>query len=200
MWQWTPAWGNLATVTVAIVAIAVSAWFNRRTLRRAAAQFSQQRRDDLNEALRKEIADLSSAVTARVYQAYVMLKQLDELIKSLEAEADSLSDDEIRERGLSGGRALLAQHILPVYNDIDRHATTVRMLTHDQEITGHAERITKAAKEEQAEYQKIVEDIKSGPSKLDKADSSSLGGDTATTIETARKELIRLGRERWGAD
>ncbi|OBA75209.1 hypothetical protein A5641_24520 [Mycobacterium sp. 1554424.7] len=59
------AWGNVATLTVAIVAIIVSARFNVLTLRRSGSQFDRQRRDQVIDKLRVEIAEYVSSLYAR---------------------------------------------------------------------------------------------------------------------------------------
>ena len=64
-WQWTPVWGNLLTVAVAIAAIVFSALNSKRTLDLSAKQFRHTREDTRDDKLRAEIAEFFDALGAR---------------------------------------------------------------------------------------------------------------------------------------
>lgn len=69
-WHYTDGWGSLGAIVVAILAIIVSAWFNRRTLQQSRilgdetiSVTKQQRADLRSDVLRKELAQWLTMVS-----------------------------------------------------------------------------------------------------------------------------------------
>ncbi|MFD6056836.1 hypothetical protein [Rhodococcus wratislaviensis] len=89
--RFTQGWGSAGTITVALVGIAVSAWFNRKTLTKADNRHNTDRMDAYKDAARKAIADISTAVmdwgTAMQRQRMYMKILADELDQGNELEA-----------------------------------------------------------------------------------------------------------------
>jgi hypothetical protein len=146
-------WGNIATVTVAIVAIIVSARFNVPTLRRSAAQFQHQRRDARDDKLRAEVAALLVALGERGTQHNNAFTRLVAFVNALDLE--NLSDDELQEPARIA-RTIAYEEMADVYRRISMHGMTIHMLTNDRAITGPIEGIQAALVAEQAAYTKAL--------------------------------------------
>ncbi|AMY20726.1 MULTISPECIES: hypothetical protein [Nocardiaceae] len=59
--RFTQGWGSVGTIVVALVALVVSAHFNRRTLGEADGRHEVQRRDDYNDHVRNAAVDIATA-------------------------------------------------------------------------------------------------------------------------------------------
>jgi len=78
-WHYSPGWGNLFTVTVALIAIIASVVVSVITLRRNASHFEQSRIDARNDKLRSEVIDLISALSQRRSQVEVVIQRIRQL-------------------------------------------------------------------------------------------------------------------------
>jgi hypothetical protein len=136
-WKWTPGWGNLLTVTVAIAAIGVSAWYNRRTLRSTNEKFIQGRVDARNDKLRVEIAGLLDAISERTSKWTVAAHRTSELTPQPLTE---LSGQSLRAAGQSL-KAAWSELLSGSYTRIGTHALAVEILTDDPGIIAPVRRI-----------------------------------------------------------
>jgi hypothetical protein len=195
-------WGSIAPVVVALVALAVSAWFNRRTLRQAADlnqrtlrqsadQFATQRLDAREDKLRAEIASLSAALTQRSAQLDILVSRAVELRKSL----DELDEIEQKRRYYLSAKVIFAESVSGLYTTIFSHATTIKMLTNDEAITKLVDRITKACNEESEHYERLL-NLSSEPL-LGTREYTEHIAEVIDSITVSRQQLVHLGRKRW---
>jgi hypothetical protein len=164
-WEWLPwdmwddfppsiAWGNIATVTVAIAAIVVSAIFNRRTLRLSAdqseqshkdargaldlarEQFEQRRRDEVDDKLRVEVATYLSAVNEREQQLGALLKQVTRISDQAQTQrqGDSQPDAADVDRLVNEINMALSDTVSLLYRRIGIQSVVIAMLTTEQGI------------------------------------------------------------------
>jgi len=78
-WHYTLGWGNLFTVTVALIAITASVAVSVITLRRNTNHFEQSRIDARNDKLRAEVIDLISALSQRSSQVEIVVQRIRQL-------------------------------------------------------------------------------------------------------------------------
>ncbi|KUH85315.1 MULTISPECIES: hypothetical protein [unclassified Mycobacterium] len=147
---WTPGWGNLFTVAVATAALAVGAWFNRRTLSSAAERHDQGRLDGRYDKLRSEVAALLSASGQRRSQMEVFAKQVNDLIAGTPSVAD-------RGTLMVAIQAALNESVGALYAKINGHAYAVRMLTNDSQIVDRIGEIEEVLKADLADYAVALE-------------------------------------------
>lgn len=74
-WHYTPGWGNVFTVTVALIAIISSVVISVITLRRNTSHFEQSRTDARNDKLRAEVIDLVGALSQRSSEVEVVVRR-----------------------------------------------------------------------------------------------------------------------------
>ncbi len=59
--RFTQGWGSVGTIVIALVALTVSAYYNRRTLAEAERRQTEQRRDDYNHHVRTAAVEIATA-------------------------------------------------------------------------------------------------------------------------------------------
>ncbi len=137
-WYYTPGWGALGTVSVAVLAVGVNILTNRRTLRASQnslntsiAQFRQVREDTRVDKLRIEVIGLINALAERKTRLDVAINRIDQAIGTIER-TDNLASDLVRvDRSM---RAIMASEYWDVYGRCSAHATAIRLLTNDDAI------------------------------------------------------------------
>jgi hypothetical protein len=134
---WTPGWGNLFTVAVAIIAIGVSAWFNLRTLRSADKKFQQGRIDARNDKLRGDIAAFMDAVGERASQLDVFTHRINELVKAYLPDNPPGALAQFQQ----SSKAVLSETLSDAYRRTATHTFAINILTDDPGILDHVNRI-----------------------------------------------------------
>ncbi|MEE6175629.1 hypothetical protein [Mycobacterium sp. 050134] len=147
------AWGNIATVTVAIAAIVVSARFNVLTLRSADKRFQRERLDARDDKLRGELAVLLSAVGEFRSQQDDVYGQLFDFINTLDF--DKLTDEQLQEPA-SKARSLVFAKMGSVRRRINICGITIHILTTNAAITRPVELMREAVRSEQRIYGKLL--------------------------------------------
>ena len=120
-WHYTVGWGNLFTVTVALVAIIASVAVSVITLRRNNSHFEQSRIDARNDKLRAEVIDLVSALSQRSSQVEVVVQRIRQL--------ENVDRQTIHENF----KAMFSEDIWEGYRRATAHAFAVLALTEDKE-------------------------------------------------------------------
>jgi hypothetical protein len=172
-WYWTQGWGNLFTVVVAVAAIAVSAWYNRRTLRNANAIFDQGRIDARNDKLRAEIAGLMGASGDTRVRQDMFLHRLGK--SSRDPRNQSM---QARERLQESLKADFSEVLGDAYNRIGVHMISAKLLllNDDQTIRDHIDRIGELSRQQQEFIHTLIDSVKQP-------------GPTAAINETEEREL-----------
>lgn len=149
-WYYTPGWGALATVTVALLALVVSTWFNVRTLRRsseqlsqASRQFRQLRDDNLTDKLRVEIAGLLAAMNERDWRIAVAERQMN----AIRDPGDTSTERGIAELDLAL-KAVVAEHLTPMHLRAFNHLFTMELLTDDPTLAAKARELSQLLDED----------------------------------------------------
>lgn len=150
---WSPGWGNLFTVVVALAAVGVSAWFNRKTLANAQHQFAETRKDARTDKLRTEIIAYVAALGERLTQRRKIVRVLDEWTREL-GQVDVADLPRVQKNA----EAIVAEHTSDVYRRINGHAFAIQMLTDDPEIGWPVTRIQLAIGEEERLARQVVGD------------------------------------------
>lgn len=146
------AWGNIATVTVAIAAIIVSARFNVHTMRNADARFRQERRDTEVDKLRNEVAAFVTAVTDRAIVSTIM-EPFANADRTEASAADALTQV---------AKTFPSPDFRDTVQRIGAHGWTILMLTRDETITRIVGDISVKITEELNDL-RSVQEIASGP-------------------------------------
>lgn len=146
---WTPGWGNLFTVLVAAAAIAVSAWFNRKTLENARLQFAQTRSDTDNANLRNEVAKFLDIAGERAGELGLFHQQIPDYSQNKISDLDTRAVKELRERYAREIRALINIGFGPVAARVGVQQLVILMLTDDPQTIKATSAIAGAIKEEQ---------------------------------------------------
>jgi hypothetical protein len=120
-WHYTLGWGNLFTVTVALIAVTASVAVSVITLRRNASHFEQSRIDTRNDKLRAEVIDLISALSQRRSQVAIVFQR----IKQLESVDRQAIHQNIE--------AMFSEDLWDSYRRATSHAFAVLALTEDKE-------------------------------------------------------------------
>ncbi|OBC00217.1 hypothetical protein A5782_21665 [Mycobacterium sp. 852002-40037_SCH5390672] len=115
----------MATVMVAVAAIIVSSRFNVLTLRRSAAQFEQQRRDQMTDKLRVELSEY----TEGLYQRWALSTLTAPLAKAGPDEASFKAAKTLFLRAVPDALEV-RQH----FNNLGMHGVVIMMLTTDATI------------------------------------------------------------------
>lgn len=157
-WQWTQGWGNLFTVLVAVAAIAVSAWYNRRTLRNANAMFNQGRTDACKTKLREEIAGLMSASGEARYQQEVFLRNFRKSTRDLDSKTDQKRDELMWSL-----KADFSKLLGDPYNRFGVHMISAKLLLlrDDQTVTDHFKVIQDLTNAQQKYIDSLIDSVRS---------------------------------------
>ena len=122
-WHYTLGWGNLFTVTVALIAITASVVVSVITLRRNTHHFEQNRLDARNDKLRAEVIDLISALSQRSSQVEIVVRRIRQL--------ESVDRQAIHQNF----QAMFSDDLWDSYRRATSHAFAVLALTEDKEAT-----------------------------------------------------------------
>jgi hypothetical protein len=125
-------WGNLFTVTVAVIAIVASVSVNVVTLRRNARHFEQGRLDSRVDKLRAEVIDLVCALSERRSQVEIVFARLRQL-ENVDRQAINQNIE-----------AMFSENLWDSYRRTTSHAFAVLALTEDKEATDAIGRILAA--------------------------------------------------------
>jgi hypothetical protein len=140
------AWGNIATVTVAIAAIIVSAWFNVRTLRSADDRWRQERLDTRDDKLRAELATLLATVGELLSRHDVLFGRLVRHVNALNL--DELTDEQLEEPTRQA-RSIAFEELADLQRRISTSTITIKMLTANTAVTRPVELMQVALRAEQ---------------------------------------------------
>ena len=184
--HYTPGWGALATVIVAVIAVLVSIYTNKKTLDASAvqfeksqrhaqntlntsiAQFRQLREDTRVDKLRIEIIGLINALAERTTRLDIAVNRIDEALDRI-AKIDftevGAPDLDRADRAM---RASMAEEFWEVYARVTAHAFAIRLLTTDASILRIVNDIQEAIALEREHYEFAV--IRGEIHKRDKAD------------------------------
>ncbi|WP_145012975.1 hypothetical protein [Mycobacterium marseillense] len=159
-WYYTPGWGALGTVSVAIIAVAVNIYSNRKTLSASAnslntsvAQFRQMREDARADKLRIETIGLINALAERKTRLDIAINRIDQAVDTI-GRTDDLASDLVRvDRTM---RAIMASEYWDVYGRCSAHATAIRLLTDDNAILNIINEIQVVIARERQHYELAV--------------------------------------------
>lgn len=180
-WHYTMGWGNLFTVTVAVIAIVASVTVNVITLRRNASHFEQGRIDARNDKLRAEVIDLISALSERRSQVEIVVQRIRQL-ENIDRHAINHNFE-----------ATFTDDLWDSYRRATSHAFAVLALTEDRQASEAIGLIVKAI----GQIRTIAHTAAAHPSAIhlvDRAEADELSHaiDTATT-QLKRYAVCRLG-------
>jgi len=136
--QYTPGWGSLGTVTVAILAIIFSARYNRRTL----ALNAQNRADSRGDVLRQELAQWLTLVSEIEWLCGDLLNRIREI--NIPSNPSEVVDDAEILRRARRLRSVVGQELSTPLRNYDTQRTQIHMLTADPIIMGNMHLITQA--------------------------------------------------------
>jgi len=171
-WHYTLGWGNLFTVTVALIAITASVVVSVITLRRNASHFEQSRIDTRNDKLRAEVIDLISALSQRRSQVEIVFQRIRQL-ESVDRQAIHQNIE-----------AMFSENLWDSYRRATSHAFAVLALTEDKEAAEAIGLILGAI----GQIRKLVETAAANPSTIhviDHAEAEKL----SHAIDAATKQL-----------
>ena len=171
-WHYTLGWGNLFTVTVALIAVTASVVVSVITLRRNASHFEQNRIDTRNDKLRAEVIDLISALSQRRSQVELVFQRIRQL------------ENVDRQAIHQNIQAVFSEDLWDAYRRATSHAFAVLALTEDKEATEAIGLILGAL----GKIRKLVGAAAANPSATDlveQAEADELGH----AIDTATKQL-----------
>jgi hypothetical protein len=172
VWHYTQGWGNLFTVTVALIAITASVVVSVITLRRNESHFEQSRIDTRNDKLRAEVIDLISALSQRRSQVAIVFQRIRQL-ESVDRQAIHQNIE-----------AMFSEDLWDSYRRATSHAFAVLALTEDKEATEAISLILAAV----GKIRKLVENGAANPSTIhlvERADIDVIGH----AIDAATKQL-----------
>lgn len=171
-WHYTLGWGNLFTVTVALIAIMASVAVSIITLRRNASHFEQSRLDTRNDKLRAEVIDLIGALSQRRSQVGIVFQRIRQL-ENVDRQAIHQNIE-----------AMFSEDLWDSYRRATSHAFAVLALTEDKEATEAIGLILGAL----GEIRKRVETAAANPSAIhlvERAEADQLGH----AVDAATKRL-----------
>ncbi|NKZ13654.1 hypothetical protein HGA11_22000 [Mycolicibacterium septicum DSM 44393] len=171
-WYYTPGWGALGTITVAVIAVLFNLRSNRRTLRLSGeqftksqshaqavldtsiAQFERVREEARLDKLRIEIIGLINALAERTVKLDKAIGQIDEVVEGIARAEEDL--DYRFDRVDKAMRAIMAAEYWGVYNQISGHAFAIRLLTKDEELLALLNQLQPIIAEERTHYEGVV--------------------------------------------
>jgi hypothetical protein len=171
-WHYTGGWGNLFTVTVALIAITASVVVSVITLGRNTSHFEQGRTDTRNDKLRAEVIDLISALAQRRSQVAIVFERIRQL-ESVDRQAIHQNIE-----------AMFSEDLWDAYRRATSHAFAVLALTEDKEATEAIGLILAAIEE----IRKLVEAAAANPSTIHLVDRGE-AEKISHAIDAATKQL-----------
>lgn len=185
---WTPGWGNLFTVLVAVAAMAVSV----RALKNANKVFNQGRIDARNTKLREEIAGLMSASGEAKYQQDVFVRNFRKSTGDL-----SSKTGEKRDALMWSLKADFSKVLGDAYNRFGVHMISAKLLllNDDTTITNHFKKIQDSTNSQQKYIDSLIDAVKSGdPSALMNEDQERKRN---ALLEAEKGELLTHLMKKW---
>ena len=171
-WHYTLGWGNLFTVTVALIAVTASVVVSVITLRRNAAHFEQGRIDARNDKLRAEVIDLISALSERRSQVGIVVQRIRQL--------ENIDRQTIHENI----EAMFSENLWDSYRRATSHAFAVLALTEDSEAAEAIGLILGAF----GKIRELVEKAATNPSSIHLIEDDDLA-ELSHAIDAANKQL-----------
>jgi hypothetical protein len=172
-WHYTLGWGNLFTVTVALIAVTASVIVSVITLRRNAAHFEQGRIDARNDKLRAEVIDLISALSQRSSQVEIVVQRIRQL------------ENVDRQTIHQNIEAMFSENLWDAYRRATAHAFAVLALTEDKQATEAIGLILGAFRK----IRELVENAAANPSTIQLIERADLA-ELSHTINAATKQLM----------
>jgi hypothetical protein len=205
-WYYTPGWGALGTITVAVIAVLFNLRANRRTLRASGeqftrsqehaqaslrtsiAQFERVREEARVDKLRIELISLIDALSERTVKLDVAISQIDEVVEEIASAAPDL--DERLGRVDKAMRRIMGAEYWGVYTRISGHAFAIRLLTADEELLENLNRLQLVIAEERRHYEQVVMVRQLRRRRDDERERASLMDDE---IRDITKQLVQYG-------
>jgi hypothetical protein len=171
-WHYTPGWGSLGTITLAVIAVAVNLLTNKRALRASGvqfaksqehaqasletsiAQFERVREEARTDKLRIELISLIDALSERTVKLDVAIGQIDEVVEEIASEVKDLDDR--FDRVDKAMRRIMGAEYWGVYPRISGHAFAIRLLTTDHDLWQILNRLQVVIAEEREHYERVV--------------------------------------------
>jgi hypothetical protein len=180
-WHYTLGWGNVFTVTVALIAIVSSVVISVITLRRNSDHFEQSRTDARNDKLRAEVIELISTLSQRSSQVEVVVQRIRQL-ESVDRQTIRQHIDE-----------MLSGHLWDSYRRATAHCFAVLTLTEDNEAAEAIGLILGALKQ----IRRLAEDAAASQSTtrlVDRAETNKLSHEIDTATEKLKSYAVcKLG-------
>jgi hypothetical protein len=158
-WHYTQGWGALATVTVAILALMATTFFNIVTtsftvvaLFRTSRQFQQSRLDARNDALRVEINGLLDAISEREIRWTMATQRVSDLMPQ---PLTKLDDESLKAAGTSL-KAALTELLSGTYTRMGTHVIAIEILTDDPGILARVSQINQRGGAERELLDKVL--------------------------------------------
>jgi hypothetical protein len=145
-WDYTPGWGALATVSLALVAVTI----NLVGLRRASRQFEQTRLDTQADKLRVEVSELVVALMSRNRKSKLLLDRVQDILS--DSTTAGLSRDRMRQRT----QAAFAELVDDFYEEALAHCMSILMLTSDAKVVEPVGEILDALSKDRAAWWNVV--------------------------------------------
>ena len=172
-WHYTLGWGNLFTVTVALIAIIASVVVSVTTLRRNTSHFEQGRIDARNDKLRAEVIDLISALSQRSSQVEIVVQRIRQL------------ENVDRQTIHQNIEAMFSENLWDSYRRATAHAFAVLALTEDKEAIEAIGLILGAF----GKIRALVENAAANPSSIHLIERADLA-ELSHAIYAATKQLM----------
>jgi hypothetical protein len=194
-------WGNILTVTVASLALIASVAVGAVTLDRNSKQFEQSRHDNLadversrldarNDKLRAEVAALVNTLAERVSRISTYEARMYETLDDLGGNAKINAGEAAYTRLAQALKALVAEHISPVYERTTGHVFAILLQTDSPSMLLPLMRIGDALKSERLRYAKTLGLIeKLGKRKLTPADFAEAAENEQDNQDALEKEI-----------
>lgn len=202
--RYTPGWGSLATVTVALIAVGVGAWFNYRAIKKSDERHRIDRHDDFNTQVRAAVVTLLGAAgglwEAVQDQALGRGVLADELEKKQSTKHMQPPEHRLRESE--------ADRLRPAQMRLDTAARSVRLLAPESPIQQPVKTLTEC----QGETRQAIQDVDFRDADALRESSTKLHvilsriGDAIITLEAQTEEdhafrttWTPKDKERWQA-
>lgn len=162
-WHYTLAWGNLGTIIVAVLAIIVSALYNRRTLRQSRAIADdtlaltrRQRADTRGDVLRTELARWLTVVS-EIERTFVELFRRTWETNLQKDENDNPLDAVQIYQTVGELKAAISQELSEPLTSYDTQRTQIQMLTADETVLTNIHFITQSIIGKRQNLNKLID-------------------------------------------
>lgn len=153
---WTPGWGNLFTVVVALAAVGVSAAFNIATLRRSVAQHRQVRTDATTDKLRNELVEYFTGIERCRTAARKLGGQLQEITAATLRDLKGDNDPEVMKAYRSRAYAAYSETLPEAQLRLAANEFKLMLLTTDREILTRTGKISGLLNEDAKDFEVLV--------------------------------------------